>query len=381
MKILIVGAGIAGLTLAALLKQRGFAPELIDHQYDFSDAGYMLGLFPLGCRILYGLGLIDEYLEQTVPLEDYWMRDDKGRTLQKMSLAAIFSAYGPYRCFSRDVLLRILLKACDGLTIKMGMALTNLQQNSSDVRVTFSDGRLADYDLVVGADGMYSNVRRLVFDSSEFRYYDTGWGGWVWWTDDANLPSQTAMECWGTNYFLGTYPAKQKMGVILASKNNQTQVPHNSGRKKALQCAMPELTRHFPTTFEQIPEDDAPLFYWPLKDVQCQHWFRKQVVLVGDAVIGFLPTAGIGASMAMESAAVLAEELARTDKQHLEWALQLYEKRRQQRVLAVQRDSRRLAQYMLVKSPLLVALRNQLLRYYPVKSLMKSINKSFMMPI
>ncbi|ASQ46040.1 FAD-dependent oxidoreductase [Legionella clemsonensis] len=108
---------------------------------------------------------------------------------------------------------------------------------------------------------------------------------------------------------------------------------------------------------------------------------KDRVVLLGDAAAGFLPTAGIGASMAMESAAVLAEELSRTDRTYLHWALSLYQKRRQKRVEKAQNDSRQLAKYMFVKSEVWAKLRNKLLKYYSIKNMAKGIDKSFQEPI
>jgi 2-polyprenyl-6-methoxyphenol hydroxylase-like FAD-dependent oxidoreductase len=102
--------------------------------------------------------------------------------------------------------------------------------------------------------------------------------------------------------------------------------------------------------------------------------------LLGDSAAAFLPTAGIGASMALESSAVLADELSRSDTRSVPLALQLFVQRRRARVIAAQEDSRRLAKLMFVKSPALAALRNQAMRLYSIEMFAKNIAHSMAQP-
>ena len=98
-------------------------------------------------------------------------------------------------------------------------------------------------------------------------------------------------------------------------------------------------------------------------------------MLVGDAADGFLPTAGVGASMAMDSAARLADELSRMSPQYLPYALKLYEDHQKQRVVTAQSTSRTLGNLMFIKNPVLAGLRNATLRFMTVNSFLKSIRK------
>ena len=128
---------------------------------------------------------------------------------------------------------------------------------------------------------------------------------------------------------------------------------------------------------QSMPDDETKLFFWRLNDVRSNEWTRGRVVLLGDAAASLLPTAGIGASMAMESAAVLADELGRTDVHYLEHALSLFVKRRRKRVEDVQSDSRRLARAMFIESPTLGRLRDLATRFYSLEGLAGSIAKAF----
>jgi 2-polyprenyl-6-methoxyphenol hydroxylase-like FAD-dependent oxidoreductase len=116
-------------------------------------------------------------------------------------------------------------------------------------------------------------------------------------------------------------------------------------------------------------------FYWKMADIRSRVWWRGRTVLLGDAAAAFLPTAGVGASVAMDSAAALSDELARADAAHLEFALSLYEKRQRNRAERAQKNSRDLARFMFVNNPLVAFGRDQFMRVYSLKQLIRDISK------
>jgi 2-polyprenyl-6-methoxyphenol hydroxylase-like FAD-dependent oxidoreductase len=105
------------------------------------------------------------------------------------------------------------------------------------------------------------------------------------------------------------------------------------------------------------------------------------VVLLGDSSTAFLPTAGLGASMAMESAAALADELSRTNERLVDNAIRYYIGRRQKRVEAAQSTSRTLGKQMFQRNNFMANFRNSLMRYYGQKQLMKSTEKILNQPV
>ncbi len=125
-----------------------------------------------------------------------------------------------------------------------------------------------------------------------------------------------------------------------------------------------------------IPDDLGELFWWRLSDYRCEQWVSGRVALLGDAACAFLPTAGVGASMALESAAVLNDELSRTDAKFLPAALGHYERRRKRRAEAFQDDSRKLGSMMMLDSAPMAWGRDQLLHFYTLEMLAKSITKA-----
>lgn len=375
MRVLIVGAGIAGLTLAGLLEKRGLQPVVVEKQTEenFNKSGYMIGLMPLGGRVFNALGLREAYLKNSIAVDTYSMHDGKGRQLNHFDMKAI-SDYGQYQGISRPRLIELLLAAYTQ-KIRYGTTVTAIKENEISAEVTFSTGETEQFDLVVIADGIHSATRELAFGPKNHKYRQTGWGGWAWFAD---MPPQLAnayREYWAGRGFMGLYTVEDnKVGVFLGG-------PMKDIKKAGHELVAKNTIKHIKNSDIDIaallePLVKSPdLFFWDFHDVRSENWRTKHTVLLGDAANGFLPTAGIGASMAMDSAAALDDELSRTDLEHLSFALRLYENRQKKRVIMAQDNSRTLGSLMFLKNRMLSWIRNQVLRFYTIDMFLKDIKK------
>jgi FAD-dependent urate hydroxylase len=379
MRVLIVGAGIGGLTLAALLRRWDIEPDVIDRAPSFDHAGYMLGLYPLGSRILHGLGAFGAFVAASEPMDYYAVANGKGEVINRYDLGVISERFGPIRQLSRGELLGVLAASAGRPPVRMGVGIAAIEQHGGEVLARTSDGEARRYDLVVGADGIHSTVRRLVFGESAI--FDTGWGGWVWWADHALASHDTVTEYWGAGRFLGVYPTKQRIGIVACGPVKNMDPDDHAGRRERILHHFAALEGKAGAILHSLPGDEEELFFWKLADQRAPSWVKGRVVLLGDAAGAFLPTAGIGASMAMESAAVLADELSRTDVAHLDHSLAFYETRRRKRVEAAQNDSRHMARMMFIETVPLAWGRDQALKFYSLDQLVKQIAKIFEQPI
>lgn len=361
MRILIVGGGIAGLTLAGLLYRRGIHPVVVEKTEAYGNAGYFLSLWPLGSRVLWGLDAYAHYAKVGTAMPDYFIYDFEGQLLRRYALGNLFQEFGDMYLLTRAQLLDILRAAAPDLPLRMGTTVGALSQTDAGVQVEFSDGESGEYDLVVGADGLHSRIRGLVF--GDVPLTDTGWGGWMWWADglEGEWP---ASEFWGRGRYAGFARVDGRVGAVVgmpfASDFQPSSVEPEEYLAHRLGASMPAPVAQLLPTLENAAE---PTFL-RLSDIRMTQWYKGRVLLLGDAGAGFLPTAGVGASMAMESAAVLNDELQRVDAARIPQALAMFVKRRRKRVDAIQDESRRLARLMFTRSRLLAWGSRQLLRYY-----------------
>lgn len=410
-RILIVGAGIAGITLAQLLRGRGMHPALIDRSADSgrmigdNRAGYMLALMPMVDPIIDELDCREAYLESSVGIDRYNAHAHTGRVLRQDRLGDLLADYGDYRGISRAALLDVL--TASDCSIAFGTTVTELSEVGATVTLAQGGhgGQDAehDFDVVVIADGMNSRTRGLVTGKtaltdpgknarpaatgadgpSPVSAVDTTWGGWVCWAE-ADDDQSAVDEIWGDGFFLGMYPVKDGIGVFLGCPDSRQ--PLGPRRFAAeVRSRLTVLTPRIEACLTAVEEAESP-FFWPLRDSRAHRWCHGRTVLLGDAAAGFLPTAGIGAGMAMESAGVLAGELsalaARPSTASSAGssvaaepvaALERFEARQRPRVEAAHDNSRSLARLMFGRSRLFAFARDQAFRVISIRSALKPI--------
>lgn len=380
MRILIVGGDVAGLTLAAKLRRQGREPVVIEQSAEYGDAGYGIGLYPLGSCVFHGLGVYDSLAARAEVCRQYEIVDHAGHVLQHVDMSELTDNVGPMLMLSRQDLIDVLREACGDLPIRMGTRADRIQQSDGSVRVAFSDGTESEFDLAIGCDGIHSSVRLQAMGEQE--PFDTGWTLWSWWGRPNLIPSDLVREYWGRGCFFGTYPAPGRCMYGAGIPREAIENPH---------APVEEIREHLRSIFQEllacVPEmqpafDDAVRLYpWPMTDVRVRDWYTGRVALCGDAAAAFLPTAGVGASSALRSAAALADELSKTDSEHVPLALELYVKRCRKLIEGNQDDSRTIARYVFVESKALGWGRDQLIRHYPANRMLKQIIQSMQQPL
>lgn len=359
LRVLIVGGGVAGLTLAALLEQRGFAPLVVERCLAFDDAGYVIGLWPAGSRILKGLGLFATFCDIGVPCSHYIVANANGDTLNSFSFERLERQYGPLIDVSRPQLIALLRSAVDERRIRFGVTVREIAERRDAVVAVFDDGTAEEFDVIVACDGVDSSIRQLVMGDHPLHY--RGLGGWIFWLPPDFVPPPEVVEYWGAEKFLGVYPTRDRFCAVAALRSAPCAVDPVETRHERLRNAFSKFGGIVPWVLHELPAAELvrPVDF---AEVHLDRWVEGHVVLVGDAAHAILPTAGMGASLAMESAAVLAEELCRTDSKYLIKSLEQYESRRRGRVDRIQAHSRRLGRLMFAGNGLVTRLRDRAIR-------------------
>ena len=353
--VLIVGGGIAGLTLGRALHREGLTVELIERSTEWRAEGGGIAVQPNGMRVLRTLGL-DGAVERSGQRSRRWsFCDEAGDLLSENDLEALWGDVGPFIGIERTRLQQILVAGVEGVRCRLGTFVLGISQHDDRVSVAFSDGRFGNYDLVVGADGITSAVRSLVFDAIAPSYT----GGIAWRSVRPNRPRGLAglQFLLGEGCFFGLCPVGEGhtygFGNITAPRTHEPMV----GR-------LNRLRSHF-AGFGGIVQEylaalksDEQIHCAPVDWVALDRWHASRVVLVGDAAHASLPMMGQGGCMAMEDACVLAETLCRSAT--LAEALTTYELRRRPRVSWIHEESQAVAHSFRLPPPV----RNDAMRQF-----------------
>jgi len=374
-RVLIAGAGVAGLTLAAALRADDLHPVVVERAAPDADEGYMLALMPIVDPVMEKIGADSEYRSRSQPLHRYRMRDRHGHILRTYLMDSLLASFGDYRGIARGDLLAVL--SATGVPVSFETHVSGLEQTPDVTRASITDAEArsveAEFDLVIAADGLHSATRRLVLREDQVDTFDSGWGGWVAWSESVPDEADLSDEIWGAGFFLGTYPVKGKIGVILCGDRRDTEI----GPAQFVRRARADLriTEKRETDALNAVASARDPYFWKLTDCRAAMWSVGRVGLIGDAAAGFLPTAGIGAAMAMEAAGQLAKRIATTDRQGIIAMLQDYERAERPRVEAAQDNSRQLARLVFRRNEAVSAVRDVAARFIPLNVALGPIRK------
>ena len=349
LKILVIGAGIGGLTAAIALRAKGFAVDVIEKDPAWSVYGVGIIQQSNVIRAMADLGVLEAYLGAACGFDFVEIYLPNGQRIARMPAARLVEGYPANLGVSRRALHDVLGASAQGAgaTVRLGVTATALDDNEEGVGVRFSDGSQGRYDVVVGADGLYSTTRAMILpDAPEPEL--TGQSVWRY-----NLPKPPELDC------LQAYEGPMGVGLVPLSDRLMymfvtTPEPGNpryprQGLAAAMRAKLANAPPAIAALRELITEDDE-VVYRPLEYIFLHGpWHKGRVVLLGDAIHATTPHLGQGAGMAIEDAVVLADELARRDTP--EAAFEGYRARRFERCEFISRMSRAIGDAQIGKGP------------------------------
>ncbi|WDR01920.1 FAD-dependent monooxygenase [Devosia algicola] len=168
MKIAINGCGIAGPTLAWWLRRDGHEPVLLERAKQVREGGYIIDFWGTGYDVAEQMGLLPALKTRGYNMEHLLTVTAGGRTTSSIN-ATVFDtlAEGRYFSIARSALSAGIFQACEGIETRFGTEVTQIDDRGDQVIVGLSDGTSENFDLVVGADGLHSKIRALVFGPQE----------------------------------------------------------------------------------------------------------------------------------------------------------------------------------------------------------------------
>jgi len=303
-RILIVGGGIAGLAFATALRRRGFNAELAEREPQWKPAGGGIAVQPNAMCVLHELGVGSTVEGAGARVHRWLFRDWQGELLCDIALKPLWGEVGPFVGIERTKLHDALLAGA--ATFRLGVSVTALSQEEHRVLVAFSDGIAREYDVVIGADGIHSTVRRLAFVPTQPVF-----GGQMVWRSLGSLPGPQldSVQFWlGEGCFFGLCPVGNGFTYGFANVTTPRFDDPLEGRLQRLRrrfAGFGPLVRDYLDSLERDEQGHCAALEW-LPD---EHWHSGRVILIGDAAHATSPMMGQGGSMAMEDALVLAEIL------------------------------------------------------------------------
>jgi 2-polyprenyl-6-methoxyphenol hydroxylase-like FAD-dependent oxidoreductase len=344
-KILIIGGGFSGMSAAIQLRKQGLDVELVETDPGWRSYGAGISLGGATFRAFGTLGIIDEFMRRGAAADGVDILTPTGVHLATLPTPRIAGADIPGGgAIMRPVLAAILAEAtrASGTRIRLGCTFTSISQDADGVDVAFTDGTSSRYDLVIGADGLYSKVRETIFpDAPKPKYSGQG----VWRAVIKRPPEvQRAMMWLGPKVKTGVNPVSATEMYLFVTEDREKNTHIDPADFVPL---LGDLLAPFPAPLMQSIREqldaDSLINYRPLEGLLMPGpWNKGRVVLIGDTVHATTPHMASGACIGIEDAIVLAEELDRAAM--IGDALERFQARRWERCRMVVENSGRLGE-------------------------------------
>lgn len=349
MRILVIGGGIGGLTAAIALRGKGHAVEVIERDPRWSVYGVGIIQQSNVVRAMDALGLLDDYLSAGVGFDAVEIFLPDGTKIARVPSPRLVEGKPANIGIGRPALHKVLgdRTIASGATVRLGVTAQALEDDGAGVDVRFSDGGSGRYDLVVGADGVYSQTRAMLFPDAPVPEF-TGQSVWRY-----NFPRPEGLDTlhvYNGPTGVGLVPISDRLMYMYAT----TPEPGNpryprEGLAAVMRGKLADTAPAIRALADQIRDDDG-VVYRPLEALLVEGpWHKGRIALLGDAVHATTPHLGQGAGMAIEDSLVLADELAK--HADLEEALAAYRERRFDRCATIVRASLAICHGQIGKGP------------------------------
>ncbi|WP_020579274.1 FAD-dependent monooxygenase [Actinopolymorpha alba] len=309
-RVIIVGAGIAGLAAALRLGEAGWSPLLIERAPERRGGGYALNLSGLGYDAAERMGLLPALTERAVDAFELAYVTAAGRprfTVPSRTVQAVLGERnatllrGDIEAVLYDA---VRARVCDPVPIRFGVTVDAVAQDADGVRVTLGDGTTEDADLLIGADGLHSRVRELVFGPErEFRR-DLNHLIAAFTVDE--LPAGVRERAFTSVAAVGrtmsfAHLGPGRMAAFFTHGSPDPDAELAMGARAALTRAYGDLGWIVPDLLAGL-DSGSPVYFDSVSQMVVDQWIRGRVVLLGDAAWCVTLFAGYGASLALGGA-------------------------------------------------------------------------------
>ena len=316
-KILISGGGIAGCTLAYFLHKHGFTPVVIESAPEFKRRGYLLALNEqIGQKVAGKMGILGTLREFEVPLTNNVMYDTSGKQLLRFTLNhKTLNARVGLMLNRADLHAALYTAVKDDVQFQMGQEIAAITQEEFGLEVTFNNRKKEMYDLVIGADGIHSKTRELTFGQGYGRHM--GYAYFAFMTQSREMAMRLGEHdlkiIRGDGFTIAYHRLKNdEIGAYVFHKEKKLEQVAPSARRDYMVRKYGHYDQNFRVVLEGMKSGEY-IFHDGFIQIVMPAWHKDRVCLIGDAASCPTPASGVGASMAMAGAFIVAKNLSENE--------------------------------------------------------------------
>jgi 2-polyprenyl-6-methoxyphenol hydroxylase-like FAD-dependent oxidoreductase len=345
-RVLIVGGGLSGVSAAICLQREGIDVEIIEREPVWGALGTGITLMGPAMRALKQLGVLDQCMAEGDGGSEMCLFNAEGDLLHTLEIHGLLGPDWPaVGGMMRPTLHRILADTAreKGVSVRTGTTVTSLEQHPDRVEVELSDGSAGSYDLVLGADGMRSQIRNIAFGDEAPQPRALGQAVWrALLQRPASVTGE--FQFYGPGLKTGFTPlGPDRMYEFLVQPVADDVLPppeERPARMRELLSVFGGVVAEVRETITEPEQVDVRKLYWLLMP---SPWYRGRVLLIGDAAHATTPQLAMGGAIALEDGIVLGELLA--SESELETVMQKFMERRFERCKMVVQNSVQLSEW------------------------------------
>jgi len=367
--VLISGVGIAGATLAFWLHKYGIEPTLVELAPALRSSGYVIDFWGLGYDIAEKMGLLPDITRIGYHTQELRIVDEDGRRLSGFGVQLFRELTGGrYVTIGRGDLSKLICDQISGsCEIIFGDSIAGLRETGGEVHVQFEHGAERRFDLVIGADGLHSRIRKLVFGPQDRYEKDLGYRVAAFETTGYRRRDELV-------YIVHSAPGRQvgrlalhdgqTLFLFIFASGSEPEAHRVAAQKAMLRKAFQGDGWELPRILTALDTCDD-LYFDRVSQIRMAAWSRGRIALVGDAAFCVSLLAGQGSALAMTAAYVLPGELATLQHQPQE-AFRRYEERLRPFIDRKQRAAERFASAFVPRTQLGIFFRNQVMKSFRI---------------
>jgi 2-polyprenyl-6-methoxyphenol hydroxylase-like FAD-dependent oxidoreductase len=322
-KVIISGAGIAGLTCAIWLGKNGFKPIIIEKSPTIRAHGFIVSLSHKSFRFAKELGLLNKLIDRGAGIKESCYCDKNNRPMLTLDYQRLFDGLDIVQIMRDELEMVLYEEAKELCEFRFGNSLTNVVQNEGKIDVELKDGSAETCDVLIGADGLHSVTRFLVFEESEIEKKYFGIFSSAYRLDNVlGLQNRFENHMEQNRYMCVYTTGEGDLACVFIWKSDKKEAPPEGERLSMIA----EAYKGCPNTVQQVINNhpgDENIYIDPLIQIRMNKWHKGNVVLLGDAAHCLTLLSGQGASTAFWDASVLARSLINNSP---EVAFQEYQK-------------------------------------------------------